>query len=389
MAGKMLFPKQIQRQFKDSLVADEVFNNSSDRMDYLTNPTRYAGQIVTQKDTSEVFVINATEDGYVKLGTASDLSFKIVANYGALPKAGSPEELKMDMLFYCKEEYIDTGVDPNKTYKKGFWLFDLNTKTYISVGGNEETFTDNTKIFKPVGGLTADYNAFGKTPFEVLHEMIYPTTAPIVELSLDKDALYEVGTTVGSVTITAKVTKMSYPIDEIDIDVDGVQVKNNTDVDSIKDGYTETHAFTPSDDHTDVTIKATAKAGTTNKEETTYIKFARAGFYGTDSVNSTTYTTSDEVRALSGKSVGIKSKDKFNINIPVGAKMVVIAIPNTLSVKTIKYVEAFNTEVLDVFTEGTISVEGNNGYTADTYKLYTYIPDLAFTQAVTYSVELA
>ena len=38
MANEMLFPKQIKRQFKDSLVADEVFANSTDRMDYLNSP---------------------------------------------------------------------------------------------------------------------------------------------------------------------------------------------------------------------------------------------------------------------------------------------------------------------------------------------------------------
>ena len=67
MANEMLFPKQIKRQFKDSLVADEVFANSADRMDYLNSPIAYAGQIVTQSDTGEAFIINKTITGFIKL----------------------------------------------------------------------------------------------------------------------------------------------------------------------------------------------------------------------------------------------------------------------------------------------------------------------------------
>ena len=229
----------------------------------------------------------------------------------------------------------------------------------------------------------------GKNAYETLQMILYPETAPLVALSLDKDNVFEIGETVGAVTISAQVTKKSYPIDEIKINVNGADVVDNTDTNTIKDGYTATYSHTVADNHTDVLIKATAIAGTTTTEKSTNIKFVRASFYGTDSVNSTAYTTSGEVRALGNKSLTLKSGSKFNISIPTGAKMVVIALPAGLSVKSIKYVEAMNTEVKDIFSTSTVSVEGANGYTSESYNLYVYVPDIEFSQTVTYAVEIA
>lgn len=387
MANEMLFPKQIKRQFKNSLVADEVFANSADRMDYLNSPICYAGQIVTQSDTGEAFIINKTCTGFIKLSSAGDVSFKIVDVYSSLPTADKPTA---DTVFYVKKDEVD-AVETSITHEKGFYIYDLENDNFVAIGGRDEK-TEKTfgadPVMAGVGGIKVGDSILGKNAYETLQMILYPETAPIVKLSLDKDNVYEIGTTVGAVTISAQVTKKSYPIDEIKINVDGADVVDNTDTDTIKDGYTATYSHTVGDNHTDVLIKATAIAGTTTTEESTNIKFVRASFYGTDSVNSTAYTTSGEVRALGNKSLTLKSGSKFNISIPLGAKMVSIALPTGLLIKSIKYVEAFNTEVLDVFSASTVSVEGASGYVSESYNLYTYIPDLEYTQAVTYSVEI-
>lgn len=384
MTSQMLFPKQIKRQFKDSLVADEVFANSADRMDYLNSPIAYAGQIVTQSDTSECFIINKTCTGFIKLNTAGDVSFKIVEKYSNLPTTDKPTS---DTVFYVKKDEVD-AVETSITHEKGFYIYDLENDNFVAIGGGDGKTFGAEPVMAGVGGIKVGDSILGKNAYETLQMILYPETAPIVKLSLDKDNVYEIGTTVGAVTISAQVTKKSYPIDEIKINVDGADVVDNTDTDTIKDGYTATYSHTVGDNHTDVLIKATAIAGTTTTEESTNIKFVRASFYGTDSVNSTAYTTSGEVRALGNKSLTLKSGSKFNISIPTGAKMVVIALPTGLSIKSIKYVEAMNTEVKDIFSTSTVSVEGANGYVSESYNLYTYIPDLEYTQAVTYSVEI-
>lgn len=384
MTSQMLFPKQIKRQFKDSLVADEVFVNSADRMDYLNSPIAYAGQIVTQSDTGEAFIINKTCTGFIKLSSAGDASFKIVEKYSSLPTTDKPTA---DIVFYVKKDEVD-AVETSITHEKGFYIYDLENDNFVAIGGGDGKTFGADPVMADVGGIKVGDSILGKNAYETLQMILYPETAPLVTLSLDKDNVFEIGETVGAVTISAQVTKKSYPIDEIKINVNGADVVDNTDTNTIKDGYTATYSHTVADNHTDVLIKATAIAGTTTTEKSTNIKFVRASFYGTDSVNSTTYTTSNEVRALT-KSLTLKSGSKFNISIPVAAKMVVIALPTGLSVKSVKYVEAMNTEVKDVFTESTISVEGANAYLAESYKLLTYIPDLAFTQTVTYAVEIA
>lgn len=384
MTQQMLFPSQFKRQFKDSLIADEVFANSSDRMDYLNSPIAYAGQLVTQSDTGEAFVINSTITGYIKLGSASDVSFKIVEKYSNLPTTDKPTS---DTVFYVKKDEVD-AVETSVTHEKGFYIYDLENDNFVVIGGGDGKTFGADPVMVNVGGIKVGDSVLGKNAYETLQMILYPETAPLVALSLDKANVFEIGETVGAVTISAQVTKKSYPIDEIKINVNGVDVVDNTDTNTIKDGYTATYSHTVADNHTDVLIKATAIAGTTTTEKSTNIKFVRASFYGTDSVNSTAYTTSDEVRALT-KSLTLKSGSKFNISIPTGAKMVVIALPTGLSVKSVKYVEAMNTEVKDIFAESTVSVEGANAYLAESYKLLTYIPDLAFTQNVTYSVEIA
>ena len=81
-------PISFKRQYNSSLVEDEVFASAKKRMDYLSSGLAYAGQIVAQSDDASVYVVNSTVDGYIKLGSSADISFKIVTDYNSLPKGG-------------------------------------------------------------------------------------------------------------------------------------------------------------------------------------------------------------------------------------------------------------------------------------------------------------
>jgi len=93
MAEKMEFPLQLKRQYSGSLVADEVFDNQEERMAYLSNPTRYAGQIVVQKDTGKIYVINESKDGYISTGGTASIS----------KEEGNKIEEKDDGIYVSKE----------------------------------------------------------------------------------------------------------------------------------------------------------------------------------------------------------------------------------------------------------------------------------------------
>lgn len=388
MVAKLEFPLSLKRQYAGSLIEDEVFATSQERLDYLNSGLAYAGQIVVQSDTSEMFIINKTCDNYVAVGKSGDLAFQIVTNYDALPK--DTDKPSTDKLFYVKEDYIDTTVVPNVEYKNGFYLFDLTNDSYIKVSSEEQTFTENYNVFNEVGGITKDYNAFGKTPFEVLHEMLYPVTAPSIELT-PADTVYEIGSTVGALNIETIVTKKSYSIDTLKISVDGVALvdKGAADIADIKDGGTFTTAHTPASNDTDIVISCEVTAGTTNASKESTLSFARASFYGTDSANNVAYTTSDEVRALSGKVLGSKTGDKITINIAPNSKMVVVALPTGRTIASAIYVEGMNAEVKDIFNLTNVAVEGAEAYTAETYNVYTYIPVNPFEKTATYKITLA
>ena len=389
MSNFIEMPISFKRQYASSLVEDEVFENAEARLNYLSSGLAYSGQLVAQADDATVYVVNSAKDGYIKLGSSSDLTFKIVNTYNDLPK--DAETPTSNIVFYVVKDYTDNSdIAHPVTYENGFYLYNIEQSKYIKISSEEKTVSENCSVFEPVGGIKDNYNAFGKTAFEVLHEMLYPVTSPIVTLT-PVSKVYEIGSTVGALNIETNITKKSFNIDKIDITANGVNIfsKDGSDGTVIKDGGSFTCSHTPTEKDSNITLKVEVLAGSTSVSKESILSFARAGFYGTDSANNTAYTLSDEVRGLANKVVGVKAGSKFTINIPVGAKMVVIAVPQSINLGSVKYVEGMNAEVKDVFSLTTVSVEGAESYTAETYNLYTYIPVSAYGKTATYNVTLA
>lgn len=131
-------------------------------------------------------------------------------------------------------------------------------------------------------------------------------------------------------------------------------------------------------------IKAGSKSSTSG-----VIKGFRAGFYGA-------LTTKDGevnsalVRSLSGKTTATPaSGNTWTITIPDGAVRVVFAYPATLrDVSSVLDVGGMNAEIKTAFKQFTVDVEGANGYTAKSYKVY--VTDFASAQvgSNTYTVKI-
>lgn len=106
-------------------------------------------------------------------------------------------------------------------------------------------------------------------------------------------------------------------------------------------------------------------------------------FYGTSASD---VSNSAGVRALSGTTLNPANGTTFTINIPVGAVNVCFAYPATLrDITSVKYVEGLNAEIKGVFTKSTFNVEGANGYSATSYKVYVYTPVEPFGATATYN----
>jgi hypothetical protein len=114
----------------------------------------------------------------------------------------------------------------------------------------------------------------------------------------------------------------------------------------------------------------------------------RRCFHGTTTAGSPPSSSSD-VRGLASSVLNPANNTNFNISIPVGAVHVCFAYPATLrDVSSVKYVEGLNAEIKDVFTKTTFNVEGANGYTAISYKVYSYTPVEPFGETATYNVTI-
>lgn len=71
MAALTLFPLQYQRQDSAPIDIDSVFTTTAARLAYLTSPRRYAGQIVSDIELGEAFVLDATKTAWIPIGTGS------------------------------------------------------------------------------------------------------------------------------------------------------------------------------------------------------------------------------------------------------------------------------------------------------------------------------
>ena len=94
-------------------------------------------------------------------------------------------------------------------------------------------------------------------------------------------------------------------------------------------------------------------------------------FYGTG-VGTAPSITSELVRGLSGKQLGPSNGTSFNINVAAGQQYVVIAYPATLRKITKCFYIEQNTDLVENFSEQTISVQGANGAAGADYRVLVY-----------------
>jgi len=84
MAAITLFPLQFQRQAAAPIDVDSIFTSTTARIDYLSSPRRYAGQIVTQTNACTAHILNQACDTWLSLGPsnfATPTSLGIVYGY--------------------------------------------------------------------------------------------------------------------------------------------------------------------------------------------------------------------------------------------------------------------------------------------------------------------
>lgn len=247
----------------------------------------------------------------------------------------------------------------------------------------EEDIVANVAVGNaPVGTVFAAGDTFA----DYIKKVHVATLPPAVSITSPSSTTKEVGEVITTLPIKAKITRKTYTVSKVEFFNNNVSLNTITGIP--EDGLVQMD-YECNNNDTNMTIKVVASDsnGLTGKSSVD-VKFSRGIFYGT-STGSELYNTSALVRGLSNKELGKVKGYKFSITIPVGSKSVIIAIPSTLgSIADIKFRESMNLSVLASFNVSTVDVEGANGYTATSYKVYQYVAASSFSQLSHYDVEL-
>ena len=379
----MLMPMQIERMFSGALDSSSVFTTESDRLNYLSSPIAYEGQVVSST-SGEIFVIVKNAGGnYEYVGVqGGDTKFDISESYETMTAGTKPATNK---IYYLMNDYTD---DADVTYESGFWLYSVADDKYIELSFASDTkFTETEGTMVELGGLKAGTVVTGWTDHKALQEALFPATSPSITSFTPASTVNEIGTEVGVVTLSATVVKKTNPITSVTFYANDVAIETITTDVANGGTFTKDYDFETNVD-TDVVFKVVVSDGIlTDATKTSTFSFVRNGFYGIDNSN-VPLTTSDQIRALTAIK-GIKKGSTFNIQIPVGAKNVIIAYASSLGdLKSVKFVESMNAEVSSVFTKTAIQVEGAEGYTTAEYNVYQYVSAIPFSQVSTFAVTI-
>lgn len=300
-------------------------------------------------------------------------------------------------------------------------VIDLIMKTKNSSGGHDimypYTKTTNVSTREPItvmlsepvgsfanGDVIAADTSIDAIVKKLVQQQIPPVyTAPSISLSVSGKAAgsYEAGTSCNPTFTSTFTAGDAGAITEHKITKDGTSVATGTSATLthsetfvLADG---TNKFKSSCTYADGAIKndnfgeaypSTAiKGDTIESGEKSYTGF-RKYFYGADNTT-TAADDSAEIRALTGSTVAATQGKTFTLKVTKGQRRATFAYPATIrDVNSVKYVEFNNDESKTFFTKTLVDVEGADGHTAISYKVYTYIPDQAFPSDMTFSVTL-
>jgi hypothetical protein len=138
MTSPILFPIQYQRQSAVPIDVDSIFDTSANRLTYLSNPRRYAGQVVSDTELNAVFVLNDSRDSWIRIGPSS--SDILDPSTLVFPTLGEPTVLPSESIsmFFTSRQLND-------------YYPEFLTKDDQDFGSTSDALTSNTGISMPIG----------------------------------------------------------------------------------------------------------------------------------------------------------------------------------------------------------------------------------------------
>lgn len=282
------------------------------------------------------------------------------------------------MAYVTRDFLEDTLKDYSQVLKNTFALKG-------EAGGDSELEHDIVSNVTVGNSSTGTTLPQGMTFTEYVEKVHVATLPPSVRITTPTATTKEVGEVITTLPIGATITKNTYTLSKADF-YDGNVLLNTITGIPANGVVSMDYSCNNNDTNMKIKVVATDSSGLTGNASVD-IKFARGIFYGT-STTGNLYNTSALVRSLSNKELGKTSGYKFTVDIPVGTKSVIIAIPSTMSLSAVNFRESMNMDVLSTFNISNVDVQGANGYTAIGYKVYQYVATSPFSQASHYDVTM-
>ena len=363
--------------------------------------TYTAGKHIAISETNEISVTDmdtaktvTTEEILVGGGVADPSLFKD----GKIPM-GTPLQTILTQLL-CKEKYPATVSTPGTasitTSISGGVLDHDGKKVEVGTKVNLSAIATPAASWKRTGsqvtGITYGYadDAAGtnkSTATSIVKNWGDPAKTTSASVTVEYTAGFngasapapgesiaaQTGLTVGEGPNTVKIDVKS---EAYTISCEGIEPKY---VCSNIGHFSEDHKTTAIEAITDKTVPAAVKS------ESRTVTGERHWFLGAKP--SAIELTSANIRALSNNVA--PTADEITLSIAEGTKAVYVVVPVGKTLKTVLDVNAFGTYIVANFVaEGSVPVEGANGFTAAEYTVYAFKPEVALSSN-TYKITIA
>ena len=321
--------------------------------------------------------------------------FDIVEDYTKLPDPVN-NNLNKSRLFYCENKVTVS----NTEYNSGFYYYNFTNKQYEDPFASKSNLPTTSKSITSnieVGGVEENKTYTAGTNLEnIVFDIINKHKAPDIKIELNTPhRCFEVGDTIQSLVIDADVTRQSADIAKIEFFINDTVIETKDTSNTPDIANSKLYSYLCNIQITDTsTIKVvvTDVNGDTN-EDLIKLQFVRKVFYDALQIEST-LASSDDVRNLTQSEYIVTNDNgeyediQLNINIPINTATVVIAVPDSIPVQSIKYVEGMNLDVTNLFSISSVSVEGMNGHQSINYTVYQFTPVVPFDREVNYIVTI-
>jgi hypothetical protein len=137
------FPLSYKRQFAQPLDIDSVFSDTQDRLDYLTNPLRYAGQIVADTEAGKVYMLNAARTAWTEIGPGAGGAGTVTK---AVSTIGNGSDASLTMTHNLNSSSLNINVWDNVTGELVFVAAQMLTVNAVRLDFNTAPALNRYKV---------------------------------------------------------------------------------------------------------------------------------------------------------------------------------------------------------------------------------------------------